>query len=193
MPPKKIDSTRRLALQLYALHESDRTWILSQITSEARASLEPMLQELDSLGFRVDPEILDSITNDMGSSVAPADGIKQQIEILREVNSEWLRNQLRGEPRSVVDCVVTAYPWPWLTEIHAPNKPGMPPINHGDPYSGPTRRVRQALLDALVERMNDDTGINDALHLLPDAPNQASEMGKRPGTTRFWRWRPWKR
>lgn len=195
MMPVEVDSSRRLALRLHALHASDRAWILSRIDCEARTRLESMLQELDNLGFRIDQETLDSLagqTPDPESHPA-VDTYRQHLELLSKAQPEWMLKHLKGEPSAILDCLATAYAWPWLATLQAADALGTGPVQRGEPQLGPTPRVRQALLAELAQRiMADHPGLErvppaaDTRHQAPDAAGTRNGLGLR-------RWWPWKR
>lgn len=194
MIPVEIDPSRRLALRLHALHASDRAWILSQVDAEARARLEPMLQELDSLGFRIDQEILDSVEDrtDVRESHPAAGNYDQHVEVLSKARTESMLKHLKGEPQAILDCLAMTYPWPWLDALQASGAFAKAPMRGDEPYLGPTPRVRQALLAELAQQVAADhpafgkaAPAIDTNHQAADAAGTATSFGLR----RWWLWK----
>lgn len=192
MMPMEIDSARRLALRLHALHASDRSWILSRIEGEARSRLESMLQELDSLGFRIDQEILDSLEGHADKPESATDDYRQHVELLRGAQPEWLLKQLKGEPQAVIDCLITAHPWPWLAELQTSDALRASPIRREEPHPGPTPRVRQAVMAALAKQMKQNPAAFCQARGASGSLRETRKTRVSRTASGLWRWWPWK-
>ena len=190
--PAKIEISRHFALRLHALDASDRTWILSQLDDDTRARLEPMLKELDSLGFRIDQAMLESLGDDAPGTKSPADSFHRNIAFLDTVPANRIFGALKDEPRALRNCVETSHQWTWLAESTSTANRNSPPPHFGEPRSRPTPRVQQALIAALVRRLESTPReFNEA------TPGPRSFRTAEPATTStvrgILRWLPWKR
>lgn len=144
-----IDSPRRMALRLHALHSADRTWILSQIPEKAQTRLGPLLAELDELGFSVDQEMLDVLDASPGD-IAPvaenADEYERHIQALNRAPAEWVIEQLEGEPRAVLNCLLSIHAWGWSESARPLVYDEDVSMQHDEPRLQATHKVRQILL-----------------------------------------------
>lgn len=188
----KIEISRRFALRLHALDASDRTWILSQLDDDTRARLEPMLKELDSLGFCIDQAMLESLADNVPGTKSQADTFHRNIAFLDTVPANWILGTLKEEPRALRNCIENIHQWTWSSESTSAANRNSPPTHFGEPRSRPTPRVQQALIAALVRRFESTPRkFNEA------TPGPRSFRTPDPATTStvrgILRWLPWKR
>lgn len=188
-----IDSPRRLALQLHALHQADRDWILSRIGGDVRAELESMLDELDSLGFHIDQGIVDSLAEASRSDeAAPASREEgdDDVALVDRAPSDWLIAHLKGEPPSLLACLAALHPWRWLESVSASLNLEVSPSPGNEPRLGPTEQVGRALVGILAQRIRVEKPILNA----PARSNDAGPAITHGSTLhRLRKWWPWKR
>lgn len=84
---------RRAALALHALAPADRRWLLSRLDEAQRARVQPLLDELDALGFRIDPADASALAAGASSPAAMA-----------PVARSW-RDELPDEPAWIVEAL----------------------------------------------------------------------------------------
>lgn len=152
-----LNQERIFALKLHALHQEDREWILSQLDAETQSRLAPLLDELDELGFEIDPTIFDelkvnktpldknaqavSMPFDMESLAAIDAASPSQIEIVFD-----------QEPGIFLQTLKAIRNWKWTPDFSAEHSVSMRqslPINS----AYPSVAVRQALIKAVARQL----------------------------------------
>ena len=190
MASMALNTLRQCALRLYVLGSEDREWILARLAVDARDSLEPLLDELDQLGFRVDQTMLDSI----GEFANPISGFTTENEHLQKIRTldratpDWIVATLKGEPPAIRHCLEITHAWSW-----GDGAAGGVPFTLEAPSIGPTERVRQALVAAITRKMpNEWVGPADF-----GGPRLSAQRGAKLPQSRpnrgITKWLPWKR
>ncbi len=153
---KAIDSARRLALRLHALHGDDRAWILSQLPVAAKARLEPLLEELNDLGFSIDQEMVDTLDIQDGDASLSAAGVgehERHIAALERAPAEWIVAQLKDEPPALLDCLLSAHAWCWSQDAKPSGIHGEPSLWRSEPRLAATSKVGQWLVREMARRI----------------------------------------
>lgn len=183
MPAPDIDLPQYLALRLHALDREDRFWILSRLGHEARNRLEPMLADLDNLGFRLDQATLETLRESIHGNVATshAEVDSRNLALLRQVDSVWLSSRLKEEPQALKDCLAADFP---LLNSGEP-LPGAAGHSTTPPRLGPTPRAYSALLAALVDAL-----AKEGIPSIRQVPSSDTLSGN---SRKLWRWWPCQR
>lgn len=186
-----LNQERIFALKLHSLHQEDREWILSQLDSEARSRLAPLLEELNELGFEVDPSTfralenskteldkkarLGSMTFDMASIAKIDSASPSRIEIIFD-----------QEPGIFLQTLTAIYPWQWAADSFS--KSSEPSRQHYTPTESapPSATVRQALVRAVARQLSSQEHIGSTE--LNDVWSQSYQPVK-PSLFQQWRTR----
>jgi Mg/Co/Ni transporter MgtE len=113
-------AARRAALLVHAMRELDRAWLLSQLRSEERAQLAPLLAELRELGISADRAILEQAigaTCGPDGRQQPADAQAEAMAALRGADPRKLARLLRNEPVLLVAKLLRITDWPWRAAV----------------------------------------------------------------------------
>lgn len=188
-----MDPARQYALKLHALLPADREWILAQLTSETQDRLRPLLDELKSLGFRVDQHLLDSLVErneaEPTAVADDSDAHLRNVRLLETADPQWIASALKGEPQIVRSAIEGAHPWPWLAKRNINSTSGDPRSSAPAHHLGPSHRARAALVAHLARQMLADgqAGRGD-VYAVPGSgvPSTKREPGKG-------KWLPWRR
>lgn len=191
-----INTLRQCALRLHALGAEDREWILAQLTDDLRNSLEPLLEELERLGFCVDQSVLASMPELENAStvLTGKDEYIQNIKALNGASPEWIVATLKDEPRAIRHALEAVHAWAWEGEARAKwESDDTFPMRESLHSIGSTERTRQALVAAMVrklpnelERSVDSAGGRNSKQGITNHSQSRLERG-------IARWLPWMR
>lgn len=119
-----INGYRKAALKLHTMSAKDREWLLQQFTEDEQASLTELLRELQELGIKSDfgmsGELSADETIDMSNPVPDNEPeVDKSVELLCAARAEEIAMLLSNEPDMVAGVVLSAYPWPWRSQLLA--------------------------------------------------------------------------
>ncbi|WP_005034705.1 hypothetical protein [Holophaga foetida] len=116
-PMVSLGNERKAALLLHSLGEEDRAWLLGQVDTTERHSLERMLQELQELGIPEDPGIIGEVIAQaplpLAAPVRIASEANDWEAVLREADPAILERVLRDDPPGVTARLLLMVDWPW--------------------------------------------------------------------------------
>jgi len=114
-------ATRRAALLLHALSESDRAWLLERLAEAERSALGALLHELEALGIPADGALVAEVVGGLPGQgqvpSTPADGPEARGAELARARPEALVAVLCDEPPGLVARVLHLREWPWKAEV----------------------------------------------------------------------------
>lgn len=102
---------RVMALKLHSLHQDDREWILSQLDPASYKHLQPLLDELQELGFKVDLGLVDSIQHETYPNTAHKSEDRYWID---SATSGQIKKIFDKEPGFLLNCLSSQHEWKWL-------------------------------------------------------------------------------
>lgn len=135
---------RRAALALHGLQARDKQWLLAQLPAQDQSILQGHLQELDTLGFQYEPDLLEQLP--AASEAAPApypalqkgpaspeqmvpdqmDPIDAAIGHIARAGAEQILLLVQDEPLGWLARLLACQPWPWqpalLEQLPAPTR-----------------------------------------------------------------------
>lgn len=109
-----MDTSRRLALRMHALHEEDRSWLLAQLEDAPRQQLITLLEEVREIGLIPDAELLMTAADEAQDRSMSSDEATIRIGMASPLT---VCRALRNEPSSVRRYLSQARPWPWLRHL----------------------------------------------------------------------------
>jgi hypothetical protein len=103
---------RSAALMLHGLAPSDRDWMLQQIPSAERRSLEELLRELRALDIAAEPRTVAQAIGEHRTRQQGASNVSDH-DSLRAAAPTAICMLLQREPVGLIDRVMTLDAWPW--------------------------------------------------------------------------------
>jgi hypothetical protein len=143
---------RRAALELHALGESDRNWVLAALPAGERGALETLLAELRALGIPPDAGL--PALPAVAPAPAPQPEAVPALACLDAGRVTALGRVLAGEPVALTRALLAVRRWDWrdalLCELDPPRR-----LELAGPLdaTAPAPRLQAALLQALTRRL----------------------------------------
>jgi hypothetical protein len=153
---------RRAALELHALGESDRNWVLAALPVGERGTLETLLAELRALGIPSDaglpasPAVAPAPAATLPPAPAPAPQPEAvpALECLDAGRVTALARVLAAEPVALTRALLAVRRWHWrdalLRELDPPRRLELAGTFDA---TAPAPRLQAALLQALTRRL----------------------------------------
>jgi hypothetical protein len=115
-----MEAYKKAALHIHSLNDSDRRWLLGNLPDHQVERLQPMLEELRSLGIPRSQDLVQA-ADDFGSPAPDADpepeqAAKEPPEFVGRIlpaAPERLHRALMDEAPAVTAAVLLACDWPW--------------------------------------------------------------------------------
>lgn len=113
---------RKAALKLHSMNAADRDWMLEQLKGEERAALVSLLAELKELGIKSFPsiehelstsEVKENFLGELNEEIAGS------LDLLCTADPSEIFSMFSHEPDLAVATVLSAYPWPWKSQLLA--------------------------------------------------------------------------
>lgn len=136
---------RRAALELHALPEGDRSWILAALPTAQRSSLEALLLELRDLGIPPEASLV--------AAAAPRRDADSCLEHMNASRIAALARILAEEPVGVTRALLAMRRWHWRDALLRELDPQRRVELAGAP-APPAPRVQAVLLQALARRLD---------------------------------------
>jgi len=114
--PATPAEARHAALLLHALAPDDRMWMLSQLAEPERATLVPLLAELEALGIPADRTFVEEVRARSGAGGA-VDPRSAGVRRLAGAEAARLIAALAGEPPRLVARLLSLEAWPWAPAL----------------------------------------------------------------------------
>lgn len=103
----------RAALNLHALSEPDRQWVLHALSGEQQAALQPLLQELEELGIPRDAHLARAI-----ATAGPGEDREgAALQALDDSGVRRLALLLAGEPPRLAAALLSSRAWAWRDRL----------------------------------------------------------------------------
>lgn len=112
-------NSRRAALVLHALQESDRAWLLASLQPSQRSLLEGLVEELQQLGIPTDPSLVDEAIEATAPRSQPTARPVLTDAELERADVRVLARILAAEPAPLIARLLRVRPWPWSAELLA--------------------------------------------------------------------------
>lgn len=112
-------NSRRAALVLHALQESDRAWLLASLQPAQRLLLEGLVEELQQLGIPTDPSLVDEAIEVAASRSRPIARLASTDADLERADVRVLARVLAAEPAELIARLLKIRPWPWSAALLA--------------------------------------------------------------------------
>lgn len=151
---------RQAALLVHGMAASDREWLLSQLDTAQRASLQPLIDELEQLAIPPDAEIVSEAVrlNERRHLALPA--AQDLIQRVGRLPADAVVAVLRAEAPLLARRIMSMRCWPWRAAVASALADPAAPEGHrvepdaadADVASAPTR-LERLLLEALVARV----------------------------------------
>jgi hypothetical protein len=109
-------AAHRAALNLHALAEPDRHWVLQALTGEQQAALQPLLRELEELGIPRDADLARAFATAAAREDNDGAGALQALD---DAGVRRLAALLAGEPPRLAAAVLVHRAWPWRERLMA--------------------------------------------------------------------------
>lgn len=128
MRPEPSSNARQAALTLHAMAPHDAAWLLQQLPVAEGAELQPLLEELRSLGIPSDPRLLDDLRQSAareGDSASIGYVPIQELSLeglIRELDAahtEVLLPILKSEPAALMAFLLSLKFWSWSDSLLA--------------------------------------------------------------------------
>lgn len=177
LPARDPAGARRAALLLHALAPVDRDWMLAQLSAPQRATLEPLLTDLEILGIPPDPELFREVLQAPATApAAPASLAQADPRILADV--------LKDEPVGLTVQLLACGPWPWAEALRGHLGPALRRQVEACQcqVATPGPILRELLLAGVAERLSRHPGM----------PVESLQPGP-PTLTPRWSWARWTR
>lgn len=150
--PNGVDPAKRLAIKLFALHEEDRSWILGQLSTEARTELLLLIEELSSLGVQLDSADFARMFPEQLQHIQKMPSISDDLRMIDQADLSQIDIIFDGEPTILLQHLLAIHKWRWLPEND---------LRHGKFQSKtasaldarPTNAVQQALIKAVAVQL----------------------------------------
>lgn len=111
---------RQAALLLRAMSEHDRAWVLSQLPAADRATLLPLLGELETLGIPIDEELLRAVrigADPLAHLPEHGQAAASDEDAILRASPAALASVLLHEPVELTAQLLRIRAWPWQGEV----------------------------------------------------------------------------
>jgi hypothetical protein len=157
---------RRAALVLHGLTPADREWVLERLPPSSCEELQPLLDELASLGMPGDPELIRSALQRVADG---AQGVEPAFAVIAHASSEHVYDILVDEPDRLIAIVMSSSNWPWrdalLSRIDAARAQG---IRERMMTLSVAPGLRRAVLQELARRIGEGVATRRAPEAMPE-------------------------
>lgn len=109
-----MSGTRRAALTLHSLSETDRQWIMDSLPSETSARLRSLLDEITELGLQPGTP---GLVAQVDLSPPDPDSGSQAVMTFEEIGAARLAHVMQAEPAEVIEAVLTLSGAPARTDV----------------------------------------------------------------------------
>jgi hypothetical protein len=184
---------RRAALTLHGLQAQDKQWLLTQLPAQDQTILREHLQELDALGFRYEPELIDQLPQQVEQHAALApnpatltktplqsngapDPASAAMSTIASADAGQIWLLVQDEPLAWLARLLACQHWPWQADLLAQ----LPP---------PTRQRLRALSVPAAPKL-DQSLLLVLQQALINAPAPAP-VSKPLVRRRSWPWSVW--
>ena len=160
-----MSGSRRAALCLHGLEDSDKHWLLQSLSTGQRQQLEGMLEELEQIGIpkgqRWFPELMhESPPVGKETSRDHVDNLSDQID---SVSAERISELLEHEPVCVITALLSYRNWTWrqayLSKQYVQKKQRL--IQEIERYQDTVKpKVMMVLLGSLAKRLESGASYN---------------------------------
>jgi hypothetical protein len=122
-------AVRRAALMVHAAAADDRAWILDALPAGDRATLQPLLAELEALGIPPEPDLLVSVLASEPQALQESATL-DPLQALAPEAARALAGALAGEPPRIAQRLLAARPWAWRAHFLAASQavPALQPL-----------------------------------------------------------------
>lgn len=113
---KSLDNSKIIALKLSSLNQSDFDWIYSQLSQDVKDSLNPLIKEINSIGFKVDSKDIDAlIGNDLTNKLLES-GEQESISLINNSSYGEIMHLFNSEPAFLFKTLSNLGVWSWVQD-----------------------------------------------------------------------------
>ena len=180
------ENIRKAALLMHGLSDKDRAWMLHQLPIDIRKEIEPLIQELQFLGFQSDYSlqacdlsvtIEDNIPSlqerDVQHTALEEPELVTPIERLKYQPASSVANWMKDESEWVVAQILMSNDWPWMDVClsHLENNKRQRIRGLLGTIPAIPKVVMNRLLERLVEKLDDITSMTIEMDVYKDNIN----------------------
>lgn len=167
---RAAEGSRRAALAVHAMSETDRAWVLGRLPVSERQTLHRLLGELKTLAIPADRSIVQEMLTDTTPARMRAESMvtaievspeQMHVQVINATDVAALREILETEPAAVTASILRAHPWTWsaafFEQIGAAKRPrieeALQALDRSDQAGAAPVAMNRALLAAVYRRI----------------------------------------
>lgn len=110
---KSLETSKIIALKLSSLNRSDFDWIYTQLSQDVKDSLNPLMQEINSIGFKVDSKDIDALINHGITNKLLGSVEQERNSSINSASYEEIMHLFKLEPAFLFKTLSYLGDWSW--------------------------------------------------------------------------------
>lgn len=111
-----LDTSKLFALKLSSLNDSDFDWVYSQLEQDIKDSLNPLLQEIRSIGLDVVASDVDDLIQKNIRHSQVESIVQKNISIINDSSFHEIVNLFKVEPAYLLKTLINFEDWAWKSD-----------------------------------------------------------------------------